>query len=61
MKENKTMQAPELEFIRFDNADVITTSGGEDVPPVLTSMTGTAKDETTGYKTFGGFSEIPTR
>ena len=59
MKENKTMQAPELEFIRFDNADVITTSGGEDVPPV-TSMKGAAKDETTGYKTFGGFSEIPT-
>ena len=28
---NKKMQKPEIEFIKFDTTDVITTSGGMDV------------------------------
>ena len=30
MKEKKKIQKPEMEFIKFNTADVITTSGGMD-------------------------------
>ena len=43
MKEKKTMQKPELEFVRFDETDVIATSS---------PMVGLEKNNVEGYGAF---------
>ena len=57
MKENKMIE-PEIEFVKFSSADVITTSGGgSDVPPVKAPMKNGGADDDTGYITGFGFDD----
>ena len=49
----KKMTKPEIELIRFNNSDIITTSdeGGSDNPPVQTSIKNGGGNTVKGYTT----------